>query len=156
MAGLAGIDGHAACFQPIFREAGKLEQQANGGWANGDAVNWGTVDRVQRIFDLLERDAPLTPERMKAIAYDIGRHDYRADALLSYLLTALDAPGVPADPRLPQAEQVLRGWDFRTDEGAVGESIFSAWRTRVLGDTFGDELGDYLVTLQDPFNATGD
>ena len=143
-------------FNPSSGKLGNWNNKPMLGWASGDAVNWGTVDRVQRIFDLLDRSEPFTPEIMKTIAYDIGRHDYRADALLPYLLTALDAPGVSADPRLPQAQQILRDWDYRTDEGAVGESIFDAWRTRVFSDTFGDELGSYLVTLQDPVNPTGD
>jgi len=38
----------------------------------------------------------------------------------------------------------------------VGESIFSAWRTQVFSDTLGDELGTFLVPLQDLANPVGD
>lgn len=126
------------------------------GWVNGDAANWGVVDRVQRIMDLLGDQEPITPEWMKEIAYDIGRHDYRADALLPHLLRALESPNIPADPRLSQAAQVLRDWDHRADEGAVGETLFDRWRTRVLSDTFGDELGTHVQRILDPFDPTGD
>ena len=42
---------------------------------------------------------------VKGIAHDIGRHDYRADALLPFLLDALAVSGVSTDPRLPQARR---------------------------------------------------
>ena len=126
------------------------------GWVNGDAVTWGSVDRVQRILSLLAGSTPLSPEMVKDIAHDIGRHDYRADALLPFLLDALAVPGVSSDPRLPQAKQILADWDHRGDEGAVGESIFGAWRTQVFSDTLGDELGTFLVPLQDLANPVGD
>ncbi len=126
------------------------------GWPNGDAVNWGAVDRVQRIFTRLGGNAPMSPEMAKDLAPDIGRNDYRADALLPYLLDALAVPGVPADGRLPQVKQILSDWDHRADDGAVGESIFNAWRTQVFSDTLGDELGAFLVPLQDWFNPVGD
>ena len=102
------------------------------GWANGNAVTWGSVDHVQRILTLLAGSTPLSPDMIKDIAHDIGRHDYRADALLPFLLDALAVPGVWSDSRLPQARQILADWDRQADEGAVGESIFGAWRTQVL------------------------
>ena len=92
---------------------------------------------------------------IKDIAHDIGRHA-TAHALLPFLLDALAVPGVSSDPRLPQARQILADWDHRADEGAVGESIFGAWRTQVFNDTLGDELGSFLVPLQDLANPVGD
>jgi acyl-homoserine lactone acylase PvdQ len=114
------------------------------------------VDRVDRVLTLLHDADTLTPAQVKGIANDIGRHDYRADALLPYLFGALAAPGVPADPRLGDVEQMLRDWDHRADDGSVGETIFDAWRVRVFRDTFADELGEFLTPLEDPFNPTGD
>jgi penicillin amidase len=143
-------------FDPPSGMLGNWNNKPMPGWINGDPVNWGIVDRVQRIFDLLASSPVLTPDQFKEIARDIGRHDYRADALLPYLLEAMDAPAAPSDPRLAQARQILSAWDHRADEGAVGESLFNMWRTYVFSDTLGDELGSYLVTLQDPFNPTGD
>ncbi len=143
-------------FDPPSGVLGNWNNKPMPGWVNGDAVNWGVVDRSGRIFDLLAASPALTPVQFKAIAVDIGRHDYRADALLPYLLDALAAPGIPADPRLAQAGQILAAWDHRSEEGAVGESLFNTWRTLVFSDTLGDELGSYVATLQDPYNSTGD
>ena len=126
------------------------------GWVNGDPVNWGVVDRVDRVLELLPGADSITPVQVKAIAHDIGRHDYRSDVLLPYLLEALAAPGISTDPRLGDAEQVLRDWDHRAEDGSVGESLFDAWRVRVFRDVFADELGSFLTPLEDPYNPTGD
>ena len=143
-------------------------------WSTRQGVRWaiGTISRCrvgstatrspglggsgERILSLLAGSTPLSPEMVKDIADHIGRHDYRADASPPFLLDALAVPGVSSDLRLPQARQILADWDYRGDEGAVGESIFSVWRTQVFSDTLGDELGTFLVPLQDLANPVGD
>jgi penicillin G amidase len=154
--GFLGADAMPHVIDPPGGSLGNWNNKPMPGWGNGDAVSWGSVDRVQRILTLLGDSGKLSPEAVKAIAPDIGRHDYRADALLPFLLDALAVPGISSDPRLPQAKQMLADWNHRGDEGAVGESIFSEWRTQVFSDTLGDELGTYLVPLQALENPVGD
>lgn len=121
-------------------------------WDNGDDADWGAIFRVQRIMDLLEADASLSWQDMLDMDHDIGRHDYRADQLLPYLLAAAQDPAAPSDPRLGQALQILRDWSHRLAEGpdesslhgTVGESIFDRWRDIVRGAVFGDELGPFV------------
>ncbi|MGE5603329.1 MAG: penicillin acylase family protein, partial [Nitrososphaerales archaeon] len=154
--GYLGPEAMPHVFDPPARSLGNWNNKPMPGWANGDAVTWGSVDRVQRILTLLASHETLSPEMVKDIAHDIGRRDYRADALLPFLLHALAVPGASSDPRLPQAKQILAGWDHRADEGEVGEAIFNEWRTQVFSDTLVDELGAYLAPLQALENTVGD
>jgi penicillin amidase len=89
------------------------------------------------------REIPKDIARVNAL----NRNGREARFLVPYLLTALDAVP-PLHPVAPQARAVLEDWDGSMFADAVtsetmlsGQVIFATWLSRVLANTFADELG---------------
>ncbi len=128
-------------------------------WNNKPAVDYpnleGDSGRYNRVLEIEAWLAPpglISRDGMLGIVLDIARDTAGgggrpARFLKPYLLAALDAV-TPAHPLAPQARAVLEAWDGSDFADAVtstnlepGQVIFSAWQTRMLQNTFGDELG---------------
>ena len=121
----------------------------------GNEASFGTINRANDLFRRLEHGR-ISLDDMRDIPKDIARVKgtlgREAPFLLPYLRRALNAER-PKHPAAHAAREVLHAWDGSAFADAVtsttlepGEVIFSAWLTRALENTFGDELGPSLLS----------
>jgi len=124
---------------------------------DGGSIAFGSepFSAMHRADDLtahLEQPT-ISLDDMREIPKDIARVNVlnrkgrEARFLVPYLLTALAAVP-PLHPVAPQARAVLESWDGSMFADAVasttmlpGQVIFATWLSRVLANTFADELG---------------
>ena len=126
-------------------------------WNNKPSVDYDNADdqtfgKQYRLWDIDDRleTATISLDGMRDIPKDIARVKglgRETRFLKPYLLAALDAVP-PAHPLAAQGKAILASWDGSAFEDAVtsttlygGEVIFSTWLSRMIQNTFGDELG---------------
>jgi len=119
-------------------------------YPSSDEALFGKQGRLREIARVLEADAAVSLDDMRALPKDIARvkgNGREARFLLPHLLAALDGVA-PAHPLAPAARAVLEGWSANAFADAVtsttleaGELIFETWLARALLRTFDDELG---------------
>ena len=117
---------------------------------NGDGVLLGKQDRVSDIEEILAGDDDMSWDDMQQIPVRIAALKFLGNEtryLRVYLLAAI-ASEAPDDERLQEIASRLLAWDGRGFADAVDgtqsrpeEEIWSAWLSRALLNTFGDELG---------------
>jgi penicillin amidase len=126
-------------------------------WNNKPSVEYDNADnqifgKQFRLWDINDRlsSGPISLEDMRDIPNDIARVKgigREARFLKPYLLAGLtEVP--PAHPLAAQASAIIEAWDGNAFTDAVtstdlqaGEVIFSTWLSRMITNTFGDELG---------------
>ena len=129
-------------------------------WNNKPSVDYDNADnqvfgKQFRLWDITDRLATgdISLEDMRDIPKDIARVKgigRESRFLKPYLLSGLTA--VPsAHPLAPQAKAIVEAWDGNAFSDAVtstnlqaGEVIFMTWLSRMITNTFGDELGSRL------------
>ena len=126
-------------------------------WNNKPSVDYDNADnqifgKQFRLWDINDRLATgmISLEDMRDIPKDIARVKSigrEARFLKPYLLAGLTAVP-PAHPLGAQAKAVVDAWDGNAFNDAVtsatlqaGEVIFTTWLSRMIANTFGDELG---------------
>jgi penicillin amidase len=102
-------------------------------------MDWDPGYRARRIVDLIEADPSLSLEDMQAIQGDSS--PAYAEDVMPYIqyLTA-------NEPRLVEALNLLRNWDGRAVRDSAGAALFEAFRLHLTDLTFGDELGEQLLS----------
>ncbi len=106
-------------------------------------VDWAPGHRARRIVDLITDDTTMSLADMQAMQGDSS--PAYADDVLPYLahLSCDDA-------RVQQALGLLHQWDGRATRESSGAALFEALRLRLVDLTFGDEMGDQLLTRARP------
>jgi penicillin G amidase len=117
------------------------------GWKNYSIPAWGVAFHVSNLRNALERrlresGGKLSFTEVRAVAAEIGRHNYIADWLKPGLLEAAARAGEKLTPEARSAIDYLRYWDNQAREGSVEQSIFDAWYKRLRQDIFAPTLGD--------------
>ena len=117
---------------------------------NGDGVLLGKQDRVSDIQEILAASASITWDDMQMIPVRVATLKLLGNEtryVRAYLLAAIAAEA-PDDQRVQEVASRLAAWDGRAVADAVAgtqglpeEEIWNTWLSRVLLDTFGDELG---------------
>jgi penicillin amidase len=102
-------------------------------------VDWDAGFRAQRIVEMIEADSTLSIADIQAMQGD-SVPIYARD-VLPYV-TSLSSD----DPRLAEALQLLRDWDGRAVGDSAGAALFEALKRHLMARTFGDELGDELLS----------
>lgn len=102
------------------------------------SMDWAPGYRARRIVEPIEAEPSLSLEDLQAIQGDSS--PAWAQEVLPYL-----RPLSTDDPRLAQALDLLRAWDGRAVRDSGGAALFEAFRVHLIGDTFGDELGERLL-----------
>lgn len=100
---------------------------------------WAMPYRAQRITDLLQAKARLTPDDLAAIQADVV--SLQAREVLP-LLTPLTSPQT-SDQQ--QALELLRAWDGTMSGDSAAAAIYAAWMQRLPRALAGDELGAWLI-----------
>jgi len=101
-------------------------------------MDWDPGYRAQRVVDLMEDDASISLDDIRAMQRD--NRPIWADEILPHLLV------LPSDDRRQtEALEVLRAWDRRATRDSAGAALFEAFRLHLLDLTFGDELGEQLL-----------
>jgi penicillin amidase len=119
----------------------------------GNESSYGTMHRANDLFARFQ-SGTISADDMRDIPKDIARVKgtvgRESRFLLPHLGAALDA-AAPTHPLAAQARAILEAWDGSEFADAVastvlepGEVIFSAWLSKALANTFGDELGASL------------
>lgn len=126
-------------------------------WNNKPSVEYDNADnqifgKQFRLWDINDRLAsgPISLEDMRDIPKDIARVKgvgRESRFLKPQLLAALSAVP-PAHPLGAQAKSIVEAWDGSAFSDSVastnllaGEVIFSTWLSRMITNTFADELG---------------
>src|SRR5215216_1468175 len=126
-------------------------------WNNKPSVDYDNADnqilgKQFRLWDITDRlsSGTISLEDMRDIPKDIARvkgNGRESRFLKPYLLAALAAVP-PSHPLANQAKAIIEAWDGNAFTDAVastnlqaGEVIFSLWLSRMITNTFGDELG---------------
>ncbi|HEV2493831.1 MAG TPA: penicillin acylase family protein [Terriglobia bacterium] len=117
------------------------------GWKNYSVPAWGVAHHISNIRAALEQrlrenGGKLSLTEVKAVAPQIGRHNYNADWLKPGLLDAAAHSQADLDPIARLATEYLRHWDNRVREGSVAQTIFDAWYQQLRKDIFTPVLGD--------------
>jgi penicillin G amidase len=95
--------------------------------------SWAYGYRSQRIVDLLQRKAKLSPADMSRIQLDT-RNGF-APTFVPYLLKVLMASGY-----LAGGQRLLQGWDFTEPAGSAPAAYYNAVWKNTLALTFHDQL----------------
>ena len=103
------------------------------------SMDWDAGYRAQRIVELIEADPSLSVADMQTIQGD--NSPLYARGVLPYLRTLSSD-----DRRLAQALDLLRAWDGRAVRDSSAAALFEAFRLHLTELTFGDELGDQLLS----------
>lgn len=104
------------------------------------SMDWDPGYRASRIVELIEADPSLSVADMRTIHGDSC--PVWARAVLPYL-SSLRAP---EDPRLSEALSILRGWDGCALRNSAGAALFESFTVHLLDLTFGDEMGEQLLS----------
>jgi penicillin amidase len=102
-------------------------------------MDWAPGYRARRIVELIEADASLSSADMQAIQGDSS--PVYTQEVLPYLITLSSDK-----PRLAEALNLLRDWDGRAGRDSAGAALFEAFRLHLIDLTFGDELGEQLLS----------
>jgi len=102
-------------------------------------MDWAPGYRARRIVELIEADASLSSADMQAIQGDSS--PVYTQEVLPYLITLSSDK-----PRLAEALNLLRDWDGRAVRDSAGAALFEAFRLHLIDLTFGDELGERLLS----------
>jgi penicillin amidase len=100
--------------------------------------DWSPGFRARRIADLLEADASLSLDDLRAIQGDST--PVWALEVLPYV-TALTSE----DPTLGEALDLLRSWDRKTVRHSPAAALFETFRLHLIDAMFADELGADLM-----------
>lgn len=103
------------------------------------SMDWAPGYRARRIVELIEADPSLSLADIQAMQGDSS--PVYAQDILPYLLALSDD-----DPQLAEALDLLRAWDGRAMRDSAGAALFEAFRLRLIDLTFGDELGEQLLS----------
>jgi penicillin amidase len=95
--------------------------------------SWAYGYRSQRIVELLQRKAKLSPADMSAIQLDT-RNDF-APTVVPYLMDIF----TPSD-YLAAGQRLLQKWDYHQDAGSPGAAYYNAVWRNTLALTFHDDL----------------
>ena len=133
------------------------------GWsADEQRELWGGADRVQVLIDQIAAAKaahhPITPSDVAGYMQVAATVDQFAPRVAPYLQAAIAGlpPGTPDLPALSTAGAFVQGWvaagtpltaDSSGDIPYPGLTIYRAWRQQVQSDTFGDELGSHVRTM---------
>ncbi len=113
---------------------------------------WEHDSRIRRIHVLLNSAQKLSKEDCRRFQLDV--YSLHAAELLPYLLNlgakdSLIVP-LPMEPdslnRYQEAYLLLKQWDGRMDGESQAALIFNVFFSRLLANTFKDEMGDTLYT----------
>ena len=107
---------------------------------------WEPDWRVRRITELLTEGGPFTSEDMKSIQRDVL--SVHARDLVPLIVAAFDSIEV-SDPSLKDCLTYFRNWTYDMHERDVATSIFHAFITAAIRNTFSDELGGEAFRLYD-------
>jgi penicillin amidase len=102
------------------------------------AYDFAVGHRAQRIETLLEEKDILGVEDFQRIQAD--SYSIPAEIFTPYLLQ-IEPQGFLQE----RALNGLRGWDYRSDADSAGAAIFEVFYTKLVENTFGDELGQELL-----------
>ncbi len=102
-------------------------------------MDWAPGYRARRIVELIEADASLSSADMQAIQGNSS--PVYTQEVLPYLITLSSDK-----PRLAEALNLLRDWDGRAVRDSAGAALFEAFRLHLIDLTFGDELGEQLLS----------
>jgi penicillin G amidase len=117
------------------------------GWRNYSVPAWGVAHHISNIRGALEQrlhenGGKLSLTEVKAVAPQIGRHNYIADWLKPGLLDAASHTNATLDPISLLAIEYLRHWNNQVREGSVAQTVFDAWYQQLRRDIFTPVLGD--------------
>lgn len=113
---------------------------------------WEHDSRIRRIQQLIDSTPKLSAEDCRRFQLDVYSH--HAAGLLPYLLNRLAKDSLivpmPMEPDslnpYQEAYLLLRHWDGRMDAESQAALIFNVFFSRLLANTFRDEMGDTLFT----------
>lgn len=103
------------------------------------SMDWDPGYRARRIVELIEDDPSLSPEDLQAIQGNCS--PVWAEDVLPHLLILPSA-----DRRLGEALEMLRAWDRQAARDSAEAALFEAFRLHLIDLTFGDELGEQLLS----------
>ncbi len=95
---------------------------------------WAAPYRAQRIIDLINAKAKLSPEDVR----DIQADTYMIPAKS---LAALIGKATPSNETARKAQDALKNWDMRYEEASPAPVVIELFMRRAMSDTFADELG---------------
>jgi penicillin amidase len=107
--------------------------------------DWAPGYRARRIVELIEADPSLSVADMQAIQGDDGSV-WAEDVLPRLLVLPATGSGSGDERRLAEALEMLRAWDGQEARYSAGAALFEAFRLHLIDLTFGDELGDQLLS----------
>jgi len=107
---------------------------------------WEPDWRIRRITELLMVGGPFTVDDMKAIQRDVL--SIQARDLIPVILAAFDSVEV-SDPTVRDCLTYFRNWTYEMHDRDVATSIFHAFVSAAIRNTFSDELGDVAFQLFD-------
>jgi penicillin amidase len=100
-------------------------------------TNYGDGWRAARIQELLQKEKPLTLEKMRRIQNDI--YSKEGEWWAPKIVAAVEKKG-GKDARLKQAAEILKQWDFETDVESLGATIFYETMRHAPQIAFSDEM----------------
>ncbi|MCP4538474.1 MAG: penicillin acylase family protein [Chloroflexi bacterium] len=109
--------------------------------------DWAPGYRAQRIVELVEADSSITIEDIQLMQGNSS--PVWAEEVLTHLLvlSVTDTDRTAREKRrLNEALELLRMWDRRADRDSAAAALFEAFRIRLIDLTFGDELGEQLLS----------
>ncbi len=107
---------------------------------------WEPDWRIRRITELLGDGGPFTVEDMKSMQRDVS--SVHARELVPVILAAYDSIQV-SDPLVRDCLTYFRNWTYEMHERDVATSVFHAFLSAVVRNTFSDELGSEAFRLYD-------
>jgi penicillin amidase len=109
--------------------------------------DWAPGYRARRIVELVEADTSISMENIQAMQGN-SSPIWAEDVLPHLLVLPVTDTGRSAkeERRLGEALELLRMWDRRADRDSAGAALFEAFRLRLIDLTFGDELGEQLLS----------
>jgi penicillin amidase len=103
------------------------------------SLDWSPGYRARRIVELIEADASISLADIQAMQGDSS--PVWAEDVLPYVRDLSTN-----DPHLAEALNLLRDWDGRAVRDSAGAALFEAFHLHLIDLTFGDELGEQLLS----------
>jgi penicillin amidase len=100
---------------------------------------WSPPFRAERISELLEAKATLSPDDIAAMQGDTMSR--RASALVERLLKLV----TPANETERRAVELLKGWDGNMQGDSTAATIYGAWFIRLASGLLEDDLGETMT-----------
>ncbi len=107
--------------------------------------DWAPGYRARRIVEMIEADDSISLEDIKVMQGN-SSPIYAEDILPYLLVLPAQSSGVVSERRLEDAMELLRAWDGRADRDSAGAALFEAFHLHLIDLTFGDELGEQLLS----------